>query len=405
MIIRKLEPKERYRAGLVQAVAFEGNFDLQKEREAAQSAEEPEDGSVCWGALSEDEKEIYGCVGVSDYNVRFDGHVVKLGGVGGVSTLPAFRRGGTIRSCFQSALPEMKKTGQIFSFLYPFSTAYYHKFGYEIGPVWHLWTLPIRDLRMPDAGGRVEQLLPGDDLSPLLEIYTKFSDSYNLSAQREIYDKSLVKDNLLDQQRYIFVWQNEAGEPRAFLITHKDRSGGKPVLDCTNTFAMKNNFLFLDAQAFQGMLNFVQKAFASDYDSIRFTVPETLNLTSFLHEGNTAECKRLYNGMLRVTDVQAALSLCRCKGSGELRIAVEDSMIPENNAVWKLGFAPGAANRVEHTREAPDLSMPINEFSALICGTRDAGEIPWMPRVQLHHAAASVDSVFYRKKCIMQNLF
>ena len=43
-----------------------------------------------------------------------------------------------------------------------------------------------------------------------------------------------------------------------------------------------------------------------------------------------------------------------------------------NNAVWELTFAPGRENRVEKTEAAADVTMPINEFSALICGARGA---------------------------------
>ena len=68
---------------------------------------------------------------VSDFTVQFDGSPCQLGGIGGVATLPQYRRRGGIRACFREALPDMYGSGYDFSYLYPFSTAYYRKFGYE----------------------------------------------------------------------------------------------------------------------------------------------------------------------------------------------------------------------------------------------------------------------------------
>ena len=109
--------------------------------------------------------------------------------------------------------------------------------------------------------------------------------------------------------------------------------------------------------------------------------------------------------MARVVRVEDVLSVCRCRGSGTVRIRVLDEMLPQNNAVWELTFAPGRENRVEKTEAAADVTMPINEFSALICGARGAEDIPWMPRIKVHMPQAPLEQVFYRKKCYIMDLF
>ena len=109
--------------------------------------------------------------------------------------------------------------------------------------------------------------------------------------------------------------------------------------------------------------------------------------------------------MTRVVRVEKTLSACKCKGSGTVRIHVVDEMLPQNDAVWKLTFAEGRENQVEKTAEAADVTVPINEFSALICGTRGAEDIPWMPRVEVHMPETPLEQVFYRKKCYIMDLF
>lgn len=68
-------------------------------------------------------------------NVR--GLVLPMGGVSGVCSMPAARRGGHVRALMQHALETMHTDGQAVSALYPFKTSYYEMFGYAG------WQVPI----------------------------------------------------------------------------------------------------------------------------------------------------------------------------------------------------------------------------------------------------------------------
>ena len=80
-------------------------------------------------------------------------------------------------------------------------------------------------------------------------------------------------------------------------------------------------------------------------------------------------------------------------------------MLPQNNGVWQVDFAPGQENRVARTEEAADLCLPVNALSALLCGVRSAREIPWMPEVQVKNQDAPLEQIFYRKMCHVLELF
>lgn len=412
MIARLLKPEESWRWNQVMAAAFEWDFDLEKAKaEAAREKTEEElreqARNRCFGALSDDGKILYGCVNSREYTCRFDGGAYKLGGIGGVSTLPPYRHNGAIRASLSASLRDMYENGFTFSYLYPFSTRYYRKFGYEVGAEARRWVMPLADIRPKDVGGTIEQIFPGDDFSPLLEVYDACFADCNMSAVRDRYDAGLEKAKLMEEHRYVYVWRNEAGAPRGLMIAHKTREDGAVVMDCNHTFGAQNEngFLFCDMEALSALLFFVKSAFSADYDKISFTTRREIDLTSLVGENNSASCSMFWNGMLRVVNVRRVLENCSCRGTGCVRIAIEDTILPENCGTWKLTFAPGQVNFVEKTEEQPDVSLTINAFSALICGARDVHSLAWIPDAVVHNAAAPFAGVFYAKPCFMLDLF
>ena len=82
MIVRKIKPEEVLRANELFAIAFEQPMD----REAAAK---PDNEDVHrWAAFDEGSGEMMSSFIINDYTVRFDGHACKMGGIGGVATLP-----------------------------------------------------------------------------------------------------------------------------------------------------------------------------------------------------------------------------------------------------------------------------------------------------------------------------
>jgi len=410
MITRLLKPEESWISGQIMAVAFESGFDRAKAQaeaaaEKTEAEKEEQRKNRCFVSFSDDEKIAYSAVNSREYTCRFDGGTYLLGGIGGVSSLPPYRRKGGVRACITASLKDMYANDFTFSYLFPFSTEYYRKFGYEVAGAAYEWTLNLKDIRPRDVGGTMEQLFPGDDMSPLLEVYNQCFADVNMSALRDTYSAELNEKNFMEDQRYVYLWRDDAGRPRGLMISKKEEKDGKTFLNCTHTFGCRCGFLFCDAEALHALLFFAKAAFSSDYDAIRFAALPQQSLTSLVSENNEAEANLFWNGMLRVVNVQRVLENCRCRGTGSVKIAVRDEIIPENDGTWQLTFAPGKANIVEKTEEPADAKMSINHFSALICGTRDAQDMPWMPAVQILNPDADFSGVFYLKKNYMMDLF
>ncbi len=400
MYARKLTPQEIWRSELNMAVAFESSFDLEKAKEKAKTAE-ADPNKDHWGAFTEDSSPPVASFVMNLYEARFDGHIVKMGGVGGVASLPAHRRGGAIRACMEASFRDLYDRGFVFSALYPFSHVFYRKFGFENGQICWFWQVPLQNLPQKDVGGRVYQLFPGDDLSPLLDVYEQMYGNVNLSVIRKKYDESLEKNNLLEQKRYIFVWEDETGRPGSFLIGGRDGE----VLNCRTNFDAPNGLLFRDARSLTGLLSFVRTAFMANFQKLRFTVPSYIDISSIIPEPSAEGRGFFFNGMLRTVNAEQALRLCKCRGEGRVTIEVSDPLLKENNGIFRLTFAPGGENQVERVSEEPDVSLGVGELGQLLCGVKTVDDLAWMPGAALHDPSAPLEKVFYRKPCHILNLF
>lgn len=401
MFARKLRPDEFWRAGLNMAVAFESEFEYEKELEKSQTAQ-PNPSEELYGAFLQEEGPPVASLVINRKEIRFDGRVLKMGGVGGVATLPAHRRGGAIRACMEASLRDLYDQGYAFSHLYPFSTAYYRQFGFAPAGQTLRWRVKLPDLRrLPKADGQVRQLFPGDDLSPLLEVYNRMYGDVNFSCLREVFQKDLEGDKPLAQKRWIFLWSDASGAPGGFLVCARKGES----LRCVPEFSMKNALLFTSPEALIGLLGFVYHSFQANFQDLIFAVPSHVDLTALLPELSDMDCRPVLNGMARAVNGEILLKLCKCRGQGRLNIRLTDPILPENNGVFALSFAPGRENQVERTTAAPDITLDVGNLAVLLGGARDTASIPLTPDIMVHNPAADLSQIFYRKPCHILDLF
>lgn len=89
MIVRKTALEEARRVNELFAICFEMPY-------TNCPADPEKDDATHWAAFDED-GEMMSTFTVSDFTVQFDGSPCKMGGIGGVATLPQYRRRGGIR--------------------------------------------------------------------------------------------------------------------------------------------------------------------------------------------------------------------------------------------------------------------------------------------------------------------
>lgn len=409
MIVRRIHENEIKRVHEFYALAFEygmENSQLTPEEYYRRTVAEPHSRQDIhwdcqWAAFANDDQTMLSTMITIPYRVNYDGRNVGMMGVGGVSTLPQYRRHGGIRACFEQALPYMYDQGAAFSYLYPFSTSYYRKFGYELGCQRHLYRLRLAGMPRCDAPGRCLLLEPGVNLkADIAQIDHAWQQRYNLMTLDENVEYQWVgRANPFRDQEYTYVYRGAAEEPKGYMTFKLQLEGRERNLLCTR-------FCFVDLEGFWGLMKLLVST-AADHPYVLLRLPADIPLEPLLPEWrfDTVHCTQELYGMVRVVDVAQVLRMSHARGSGSLTLAVSDDQIPQNNGCFHVSFENGLVTSVGSTGERPDLSMDIQAFSTLIVGRHDAEAIPYFPNVTMACPLEKAAQLFYRKPLYITRSF
>lgn len=396
MIVRKIRQDELKRCAQLSALAFEYELEgAERSPEAfsRQLREHPNDASDLywdsrWAAFEDDDQTMMATFAVIPWRANFDGYEVTMGGIGGVATLPQYRRGGAIRRCFEAALPDMYARGMALSYLYPFSNAFYRKFGYEIACDEAVWRLKLAGLPSLDAPGSWRLSEPGSDLAAdIRAIDAVRSARYNGMVFGGDTEYLWTAADPFVKRQYAYVYYDAAGAPSAYAqIEAKPGQELKCIRACFN-----------DRAGLEGLLALLRR-YAADHSHATLPMPMDVDPRALLPEFSfgTVERTVAQRGMVRVVNVEKALLLARARGEGTLRIAVEDAQIPENRGTFEVAFAPDMKNDVRKTDAAPDIELTIQDFSRLLMGCCELAP-DWLPDVKLRGDLETARRLFYPK--------
>lgn len=395
MIVRKTTPEEAPQVNELFAIAFEQP--LQNCPAALEN-----DKAHHWAAFS-DNGEMMSSITVSDFQIRFDGHTCSMGGVGGVDTLPQYRRMGGIRGCFQAALPELYAGGYDFAYLFPFSTAYYRKFGFENCVQKYGWNLKLSLLPKLEPEGTFRLATKQEPMAGAIRTLDALWESrFNMMVQHDSEDHPWTEEiDPAVKQEFTYVCFDPHGKPNAYT-TFKvaNETDGRNLLCSRFCFADKAGFYTL-MQLFQSL--------STDHTYAKFKTPALPALQYMLPEWSLGAVTwdLIHNaGMVRVINVRRVLELARYLGSGQLILEVRDPQISENNSCFHLVFAEGKAVSIERTSAEPEVSLSISTFSALIAGVCDFREARHtFPGLEVRKDTDSLHQVFYRKPMMITDYF
>ena len=395
MIVRQTTPEESRRVNELFAIAFE--------QPLQNCPADPENDKACHWAAFSDDGDMMSTITISDFQIQFDGSVCPMGGIGGVDSLPQYRRMGGIRGCFQAALPDMYARGYDFSYLYPFSTAYYRKFGYESCVQKFGWEINLSLLPTATPEGSFALAEKRNPMTKeIRSIDAAWESKFNMMVQHGEEDyKWCAEADPAVKQEFTYVCFDGDRRPNAYT-TFKiaNESDGRNIL-CSR-------FCFTDKKGF-GELMQLFKSLAADHTYAKFSTPAIPALQYLVPEWSLGAAKwnLLSNaGMVRVVNVRHVLELARYIGSGQLTLEIQDPQIPENDGRFTVIFADGKALSVEHTAAEPDAVMHICAFSALISGVCDFGEARYtFDRLEVRRETPCFRQVFYRKPMMIADYF
>lgn len=395
MIVRRTTVEEARRVNEIFAIAFE--------QPLTNCPADPANSKIHhWAALEDDNQQMMSTVSITDYQIQFDGHSCKMGGVGGVATLPQYRRSGGIRGCFEAALPHMYACGYDFSYLYPFSTGYYRKFGFESCVQKFQTTVHLGLLKPSFSSGNcrlAEGTNPMTDAIRAIDMVWEMK--YNMMVQhaKEDYAWTQKFDPAL-RQEFTYVYFSADGTPKAYTTFKKEDQHDGRNLICSR-------FFFVDKEGFTGLMQLF-KSMSSDHMFVKFFLPVSVAFQYLMPEWSLGAVQWSVQpgGMVRVINVKRVLEKARYLGSGSAILKIQDPQIAENNRTYAVRFSEGRAVSVEDTRKEPDVILSISTFSVLISGVCDFTDTKdWLEGMEILKPDACLSQIFFRKPMMIVDYF
>ncbi|HEU4323920.1 MAG TPA: GNAT family N-acetyltransferase [Roseiflexaceae bacterium] len=286
---------------------------------------------------------------------------LPFSGLAGAATPPEERRQGHVARLLREVCDELLAQGTPLCMLYPFKTSFYGQYGwatfaerklYSGAP--HLFS-PFRNQRQ----GRWEQV--GHEAIPMLDqMYRKaLRGRFGPFVRSEGWWRTDVFNGNPAVERFAYVWRDEQGSPRAYLLYRLGESGDANTMICRETVA-------LDPTARAQIFAFLAQH-EGQVEAVSFRAPADAPINLLMP--NPLKCEVELGCMLRLLDVATVLSSYGYPpdARGRLTIAVADTWLAHNQGVFELEVGEGVAQcrRLPDGAKA-DLSCDVGVLAQII---------------------------------------
>lgn len=389
MEIRLLNGEERFQARLIATVAFHQRM------EDPEKARQESEKETCqqWGAFHEDGTLMAQIIN-NQYMSWLDGTLIRNGGIGAVSTLPEYRMEGAVKEIFKVLLAHAYTDGEVISTLYPFSHAFYRKFGYETVCWKNVYEFSPAVLRGYAFYGEASLWKQGMPVSGWTELYNRFASSYNLAISRD--DRAMgerLKGEYYKDRKFCYML-HENGKPVAYLIFQDIRHDPQAILDV-------QDLAWDGPGGLRAILGFLAR-FSADYGSIRLFLPRDIELLSLIRSPLAYDIRKSteQSYMIRVVNAERALETMKKPAGTSFVVRITDELIPENNGTWKV-----TSDAVSPTEEEPDLTVTEKALGQLVSGAVSLSEALYREDTVVIKNRETLDRVFVRKPILVEDHF
>ena len=367
--IRKLTTKEELlEAQKVIAISFLNPWE---EEEAIREAENPS-GEV-WGAFIGN--RMVAAATTLRHEMTFEGGVFPCGEIHMLGTLPEARGSGAAGKLVGEILQDYRLRGDLFTFLIPFSFAFYRRYGFELASEMLLLEADIFQFASFSGSLIPKQVACQEEADEAREPYRKFALAYNLALLKGEEAWTLGENGevgkrdwqYMDKQSYSYLFYDENVEARAYLSFVF-----VPGLDGPFTGKMAVTELFFDSpRALRSVFAFMY-GMRAKIRKVSLCLPRDLDVSYLLPEPDKAERRLDGHLMVRALDVSRVLSSLRMpKGEGEYSLRVVDEFFSENTGTYTVSFAEGRVREVRKGEEEADLTVTEETFVMLSTGFID----------------------------------
>ena len=394
MIIRKMTPAEQIEYSGICSIAFlyKASADIRAQMKDPQAHIKDNDNGDedRWGAF-DDNGKMHSALIVNHYDMLMNGKAVKMGGIGGVVTLPESRGQGLIRKIFDAAFPAMLENGQTFSFLYPFSYSYYRMFGYEMCYTYNSVNIPIAEIKGYPYPKNIKSFEPGDDIAPFAEIYEAFTHDRNLAMVRdEDAWKEMLNRDPYKELKFTYLNHDDRGKADAYVlygVQKNDEHGNRLKI---------KELCWRTVEGLHSIFGFFSKL-GSEYDSIDWNAPDDINVHALFPEAYDVKWSKNASGMNRILDVTAGLSTLRTPamgGNGKLTLDIADKYWGDNSGKYTVQWEDGKLTVRKATTGDAAMATSVETLAQLVTGYMSPEEV-----------ALKTDTTIYSNHLLLSQLF
>ncbi|HRT81875.1 MAG TPA: GNAT family N-acetyltransferase [Oscillospiraceae bacterium] len=385
MEVRKIKPEEHMEVLKLRSVSYNSKKDFSDPEKVKKDYEAVR-------ALFDENGKACATTRIEPLTVRFNGHNVKMGGIGAVATLPQERNKGHIRRLLKYAFEEMRENNQIFSYLFPFSFPYYRMFAYECNYDRQYVNIPLNAFTHLKAEGRAELFEFDKHIEDLMGIYEAYIEDKNLAVVR---DKDAYK-SLFDRDPYselfsTYIWYNPQDEPVAYIAYDSSPQGPNEMN--VMEFAFKN---YEGAKALLGFLSVFHPTFTAFKGAFSLDIDFSLILADLA----LAKRELTHYGMNKIIDVEKVLGLLSFKKDFDFVIKVEDDSLEWNNDNFSVSFKSGKAS-VERVSDKPDIACDVRVLTRFVVGYTSLRQEYEYGNAEVFDKADDLFELFGKKKLFM----
>lgn len=347
-----------------QYVRSEQELEQIKER----SAEEP---SARWGIFVDD--RLAAQATVLELNTYINGKIFAMGGIAGVATWPEYRRQGFVGKLLLHILEDMRKNGQVLSFLHPFAYGFYRRYGWETYTEHKTYSIQTAQLPPRNVyNGRIERVSGYDSLYDVYEAYAK---KYNGTLVRsKLWWKYRIR---VEKPSQIAIYRDQDGEVQGYLI-----------------YEVKQKELKVDELvSLTGEANAALWSFIAQHDSmiekVTLSVPMDDHVTDMLPDPRIKQEVVPYT-MARIVDLEVFLvqyPFLAGNKADRVCLEVSDEQAPWNNGTYELVVSESGqatVNRMADDQEYNDderIRLDIGALTMLLLSYRKGHELSYINRI------------------------
>ncbi|HLV10065.1 MAG TPA: GNAT family N-acetyltransferase, partial [Halanaerobiales bacterium] len=305
-----------------------------------------------------------------DFKCRLRDKWFRTGGIGNVVSPPENRRQGYTGKLLSYAISEMKEKGMALSALWPFSYAFYRKYGWEQINGYRKYILSPEQLAFADENslGSFKKVGP-DKWEQLNYIYHAAYQKYDLEIARdkEWWQERILKDN--QKNKYAYFWEKDGRAKGYIIYSVKNISNNQWEREM-----VVDEMLAVDFEAYIQLLRFLYYH-DSQIKQINISAPEDDPLIKIIPN------PRIKNNyvpgvMFRIIDLKKLLnSLDYPDLKIRITMKVMDSQASWNNGnfILEAENGNGNINKIDENSDT-DITIGINHLAMIITGFITASE-------------------------------